>query len=99
QKKLLSDSIATRFKELGPEPTIPAAGAPTEAPVAAPAPAGTSVIEQPIASVRTGEPVKPAASTPQAKPAGSDVGPAPPDAHEGRTGKLPDGTKVIVKGG
>jgi hypothetical protein len=73
----------------------------------------TSDIPQPIASVRPpgpapiGGPVqtpektaKPSPSTPVAQPKPGDIiGTAPADAHEGRTGKLPDGTRVIVKGG
>lgn len=53
QKKLLENSAATRFKELGPEPQQPQIQAsPAEGPVSAVAPADSSPIEQPIASVR-----------------------------------------------
>lgn len=76
--------------------------------------ADTSELPQPIASVRTSGPApiggpvqtpsadqktaKPSPSSEPAKP-GSDIGPAPQGSTEGRTGKLADGTKVVVKGG
>ena len=107
QKKLVEDAVQQRFKELGPEPQQPQVqAAPAEA-----EPTDTSEIEQPIASVRAPGPApiggkvqqpeqKPAEPTSQpAKPKPGDIiSAAPPGAKEGRTGKLKDGTAVVVKG-
>lgn len=106
-KKLVEDAAQARFKELGLEPQQPQfqAAAPETQP-AATKEADTSDIPQPIASVRTGapapqteKPAKPSPGTQQTPKPGSVIGPAPAGKAEGSTGKLADGTKVVIKNG
>lgn len=93
QKKLNEDSVATRFKELGPEPQQPQIQA---ASVEEATPADTSSIEQPIASVRA---PGPAPIGGQVQTPAVALAPAAPPTPPSKPPKPPPGTPSTAKPG